>query len=312
MLARLAAFRLTPRAYAHLTRLAVAAVALIIVTGAAVRLTDSGLGCSDWPNCSEGRFVGEMQFHTQVEQVNRFFTGAVSLAVIVAVIGSLVRIPKRRDLVWLSLGLVAGVLGQIVLGGLVVLFELKPPFVMGHFLLSIVLLGDALVLHHRAERDDAVDEAVVEPRLRRFAWAAFAVTCVALFTGTVVTATGPHGGDELAERFSWPLPDVARVHGSVVMALVATVVTLLVVARRTGAAARFVHRVQVLLGALVLQALIGYVQYFSGVPALLVGFHVAGAVLVFSAAVHVVLATRAPVAAPHPVPEPRPGAPAYA
>jgi cytochrome c oxidase assembly protein subunit 15 len=277
-------FRISPRTYRALTLVALLAVAFIIVSGAAVRLTGSGLGCSDWPTCEEDKLVAPLEYHAMVEFVNRTITGLVSVAVILAVLGSLVRAPRRRDLVWLSLGLVAGVLAQIVLGGLTVIFELKPPFVMGHFLLSIALLADALVLHHRAGQPDAQPHLVVPRRDLVLARIVLVITCIALFTGTVVTAAGPHGGDEDVERLSWPLPNVARVHGITVTVL--TVLALLLVARahRDDVPARFRTAVFAYAGALVAQAVIGYVQYFNGVPALLVGFHVTGAVIVFSLA----------------------------
>src|SRR3954452_16369117 len=142
---------MSPRTYRRITFVALIALAFIVVTGALVRLTGSGLGCPRWPNCdSQIVRVGPSDVHKSIESLNRTITGIVSFAVIAAVLGSLVRRPRRRDLVWLSLGLVAGVLGQIVLGGLVVLFDLAPPLVMGHFIVSMLLLADATVLFHRA------------------------------------------------------------------------------------------------------------------------------------------------------------------
>src|ERR1700730_13143086 len=141
---------LSPEAYHRVTLLAVWALGFIILTGGAVRLTGSGLGCPDWPTCSRHRVVAPLHYHALVEFVNRSITGLVSVMVIVAVLGALVRVPRRRDLTWLALGLVAGVISQIVLGGLTVLFKLAPPFVMAHFLLSMLILADATVLHHRA------------------------------------------------------------------------------------------------------------------------------------------------------------------
>src|SRR5438309_109390 len=134
--------RLSPAAFRQITLVAAVLLAVIIVTGAAVRLTDSGLGCPAWPNCAAGRLTphSASDSHAMVEFVNRVFTGLVSVVVIVAVLGSLLRDPRRRDLVWLSLGLVGGVVAQAVLGGLTVLFDLAPPFVMAHFLVSIALL----------------------------------------------------------------------------------------------------------------------------------------------------------------------------
>ncbi|MSV84916.1 MAG: hypothetical protein F2864_05330, partial [Actinobacteria bacterium] len=123
---RIRRFRLSAEAYRKVTVVALALIAIIVVTGAAVRLTGSGLGCEDWPNCSSGEFVGFETPNQTIEQVNRLFTGLVSVAVIAAVLGSLRRRPYRRDLVWWSAGLVAGVIGQIVLGGITVLVDLHP------------------------------------------------------------------------------------------------------------------------------------------------------------------------------------------
>lgn len=262
---------------------ALALLAFIIVSGAAVRLTGSGLGCSDWPNCEPGRFVAPLEFNPMVEYVNRMVTGLVSAAVIVAVLGAFRREPFRRDLAWLAAGLVAGVVGQIVLGGLTVLFELRPPFVMGHFLLSTVILWNAIVLHHRAGTPEGPGVTVVPPAAVRVGRGVFVLTWWVVLTGTVVTAAGPHGGDESAERLSWPLPDVTRLHGSSVVVLVALVVLLLVILFRSGAPARPWRAAWFLVAALVAQGVVGYTQYFTALPPLLVGVHVAGAVLVFTA-----------------------------
>ena len=143
-------FRLSPWAYRRITLIALLALAFIIVTGGAVRITGSGLGCPDWPTCADGRIVAEQSFHPMVEFVNRVITGIVSLAVILAVLGSLVRRPRRPDLIVLSLGLVLGIVAQIVLGGETVKHDLAPPYVMAHFLLSLLIVWDAVVLHHRA------------------------------------------------------------------------------------------------------------------------------------------------------------------
>ena len=156
--------RLRPSTYRTITLVAAILLGIIIVTGGAVRLSGSGLGCPDWPNCSPGRLTprGASDVHAMVEFVNRMFTGLVSFAVIVCVLGSLLRDPRRRDLVWLSLGLVAGVIAQAVLGGLTVLFELQPPFVMAHFLLSLVLLTNALVLYQRAGQPPGAARPIVD------------------------------------------------------------------------------------------------------------------------------------------------------
>jgi heme a synthase len=274
---------LSPAAYRRVTLVALVALAFIIVSGAAVRLTGSGLGCPDWPTCAQDRLVAPWEYHAMVEFVNRTVTGLVSVAVILAVLGSLRRQPRRRDLTWLSLGLVAGVVGQIVLGGLTVLFELKPGFVMAHFLLSMVLLADAVVLHERA---GLPDEGLGRPRfadadLRRLGSLAVVAAGLVLFLGTVVTSSGPHGGDEDAERLQFALGDVARLHGAAVILFLGLVLLTLWRLRSAGAPPTVLRRGEAVLAVSVAQAALGYVQYFNGVPALLVGFHVAGAAAVW-------------------------------
>jgi heme a synthase len=222
-----------------------------------------------------------------VEFVNRTVTGLVSVAVILAVLGSLRRQPRRRDLTWLSVGLVAGVVGQIFLGGLTVLFELKPGFVMAHFLLSMVILADAVVLHDRAGRpDDAIARPEgasgdVDVDVGRLGSLAVVAAGLVLFLGTVVTSSGPHGGDENAERLQFALPDVARFHGASVVLFLAVVLVTLWRLRAGGAPNAVLRRGEVVLAVAVAQAALGYIQYFNGVPALLVGFHVAGAAAVW-------------------------------
>lgn len=286
----------TPSAYRRMTALALAALVFIVVTGGAVRLTDSGLGCPDWPTCADERVVAPWEYHAMVEFVNRTITGLVSVAVMLAVLGSVYRVPKRRDLVWLSLGLVAGVLGQIVLGGLTVKFHLKPQFVMAHFLLSMVLVANAVVLHHRAGRPPGPTRPVVDRDLNRLGAGVVAAAAVVLFLGTVVTGSGPHGGDPDVERLSFFLPDVARVHGIgvVLFLLVALAATSRVV--RARAPSDVVRRAEVLVAVLVAQAAVGYTQYFTGVPEVLVAIHIAGATAVWVATLRFHLALSAPVA----------------
>jgi cytochrome c oxidase assembly protein subunit 15 len=286
--------RLSPTAYRRITFVAVLALAFIIVTGGAVRLTGSGLGCPDWPTCAEDRVVAPWEYHAMVEFVNRTITGLVSVAVMLAVLGSLVRVPRRKDLLWLSLGLVAGVLGQIVLGGLTVIFELKPGFVMAHFLVSMVLIANAVVLHHRAGRPAGPNRPAVGRDLMGLGRLGVASAAVAIFLGTIVTSSGPHGGDEHAERLPFLLPDVTRLHGIAVMLFLAVALVTLVRLRKAGVDAVIIRRSEVLLAVVVAQAALGYIQYFTGVPALLVGFHVAGATAVWVAVLRLHLAFSVP------------------
>jgi cytochrome c oxidase assembly protein subunit 15 len=290
--------RLSPSAYRRITLLAVVALAFIIVTGGAVRLTSSGLGCPDWPTCARDRVVAPWEYHAMVEFVNRSITGIVSVAVILAVLGSLRRDPRRRDLVWLSVGLVAGVVAQIVLGGITVLFHLWPPLVMSHFLLSMAILADAVVLHHRAGLPDGPTRAVVGDTLVRMGRLVVVAAGVAVFLGTVVTGTGPHGGDEKVARLPFFLPDVARFHGISVMLLLALVLVTLWRLRRERAPDSLLRLGDVLLGVLVAQAAVGYLQYFTGVPVVLVGVHIAGATAVWAVAVRFLLGFSVPAAGP--------------
>jgi cytochrome c oxidase assembly protein subunit 15 len=272
-------------AYRRVTLVALIALGFIVVTGGAVRVTGSGLGCPDWPTCAEGRIVAPLEYHALVEFVNRTVTGLVSVMVIVAVLASLRRRPFRRDLVWLAVGLVLGVIGQIVLGGLVVLFDLFPPLVMGHFVLSMILVADAVVLHHRAGWPDGPDgrpapPAGGDPPLRPLGSWLVVWAAVVLFLGTVVTGSGPHAGSnegQFVERLPFALRDAARVHGTAVWILLALALYSVWRVRQDRAPAEVLQRGGVLLVVLCAQGAIGYLQYFTKIPPLLVAIHIAGA-----------------------------------
>jgi cytochrome c oxidase assembly protein subunit 15 len=173
------------------------------------------------------------------------------------------------------------VVAQILLGGLSVLFELWPPLVMGHFLLSMALVADAVVLFERARRPDG--GIVVPPphRLRRLRALTVGLTAAVLCAGTVVTGSGPHGGDPEVERVPLLVREVTQVHGVLAMTLLlAATATAISAWNRPGTP----HRAEWLLGALVVQIAIGYAQYFNGVPELLVALHVLGATVVWMSA----------------------------
>ena len=234
-----------------------------------------------------------------VEFGNRAVTAAVSVLVTGAVLGSLVRSPRRRDLVVLSVGLVAGVVAQIVLGGLTVLFKLAPPFVMGHFLLSMALLADAVVLHHRAGLpDDArVARPLVGPGQARLVRLVLVLTALVVGLGTVVTSSGPHGGDVRAKRLPFTVHDTARLHGTAVMALLALTLTLVWWLRRSGATASVQQRSRLFVEVLAAQAAVGYAQYFTRIPAALVAVHIAGAAAAWASAVWLCCGLTRPVPA---------------
>jgi len=279
--------RLSPSAYRRITLFAAISLAAIVVSGATVRLSGSGLGCTNWPECTQGRLT-PAQFDdapAMIEFVNRLVTGLVSAAAIVAVLGSMVRLPRRRDLTWLSWGLVVGVLAQIVLGGLVVLFDLSPRLVMGHFVLSMLIVWNAVVLHHRAGRASATAVRVVSERVHAAARLVFAAAAVVVLTGTVVTASGPHAGDEQAARLDFAVREVARIHGVAVWLLLAFVLVTLRWIRADGVPQQVLDAGQALLAAVVVQGAIGYTQYLTGVPVFLVWFHIVGALFVWTTAV---------------------------
>ena len=273
--------RLSPGAYRRVTLVALLLLAAIVVTGGAVRVTGSGLGCPDWPSCSAGNLAPQLftptTGHATIEYVNRLVTGLVSAVVIVAVLASLVRLPRRRDLTWLSLGLVGGVVGQIVLGGVTVLTHLNPVAVQSHFLLSLVIVTCAVILHERAGRPDCARPRPVDPASSGASYAAMLILVPAIVAGTVLTGTGPHGGDPTAQRFALHPPSVARVHGVLVELFTAALIAALVIAWRRGATRRALSRGSVAIAVAIAQSIVGYTQYFTGVPALLVGIHIAGA-----------------------------------
>lgn len=285
--------RLPAAWFRYLAATAVVALGLIIVSGAAVRLTGSGLGCPDWPTCAAGRVVAPWQFHAWVEFGNRLVTVALSVVVVLAVVGALVREARRRDLTGLALGLVGGIMAEIILGGLTVEHKLAPPFVMAHFLLAVLFLTDAVVLHHRAglpeepvpgrpgrARVTTPTIHLVGPELRVLARLLLVATAVVVTLGTVVTSTGPHSGSPGTPRFDFSLHDVAQLHGSAVEVYLALTVVTLLLSVRAGAPRVVLRRAEVLLAAIMVQGAIGYTQYAVGDPAWLVQLHVTGAVVV--------------------------------
>ncbi len=291
--------RLSPTTYRKLTFAALVSLTAIVVTGALVRLTDSGLGCTDWPRCNAEKLIDVSSSHAAIEQLNRLFTGVVGVAVILAVAGALVRRPRRPDLTWLSLSLVAGVMGQAVLGGIVVLTALHPMAVQMHFLLSMVILAAALVLHRRASLADG-DRWVsgVAPATMHLVWAVAALGALALVTGTVVTGAGPHSGQyegEPVRRFGFAITSVARIHS--VTVLVTLAMALFLVWRLRGSAdrARLENALTSFLFIGMLQGTVGYIQYFSDVPVALVGLHVGLATVLWLTLVNLVVSTRSVV-----------------
>lgn len=271
----------TPARFRTVALVSVVFLVVIIVTGAAVRLTGSGLGCTDWPNCTEDQFVAPLELNPMIEFLNRLVSGLVAVPVLIAAVGSVVMKPRRRDLIIPAMIVVVGVGASAILGAVVVKQHLAPPFVIGHFVLAFGCVWAAVVLYRRAGRPVGTPVPIVDTRGVALGRATFVLALLVLLTGTVVTGAGPHGGDELAERITVDISDVARVHSlSAITFLVVTVLTLWWLHRR-GAPAQVHQHGRVLVGVVLAQGAIGYIQYFGGVPAYLVLLHVAGATAVF-------------------------------
>lgn len=267
-----------PSTYRKVVVVAGALLTLIVFTGALVRLTESGLGCEDWPTCSEEEFAPEWGFHPWIEFGNRLLSGVVSAGVAAAVLTAYLRVPRRSDLVTWSWFLVAGVLAQIVLGGITVLYDLHPLLVSAHFLLSMVLLWNVMVLLAKARGGPGRPRSMLPPTLTRHSAATVVVGSILLVTGTVVTGTGPNSGDFRADRLNLSLSDVARVHGLTAWITVGLLVWLALRVRRVGLAPT---ALQAPVAVAVAQGALGYVQYNLGVPAPLVMLHIVGAVAFF-------------------------------
>ncbi len=286
--------RISQQRYRRWTTFSLWSLTIIVVSGGAVRLTASGLGCSDWPNCQQDQLVADFEYHALIEFVNRLFTGVVTVAVALAVLGSVRLRPRRRDLVRLSLGLVAGVVAQIVLGGLLVKTDLDPRFAMGHFLLSMVLLWNAVLLQHRVSEPPRL-KAEVERSTDRLTYlirAVFLTSAALLVTGTIVTGSGPHSGStkpEVASRLPFLVKDVTRIHSLTAMIVLALLIAAGLTARQRG-----IHTIEhhaTNLGVLLLlQGGLGYFQYFAGVPAVLVAVHITLASLTWISVVRLYLA----------------------
>ena len=277
--------RVGPRAFLLLAQASLVLVVLNIVSGAAVRLTDSGLGCPDWPTCSARSVTPPLSFHPVVEFSNRMVVVALSAVVAATLIASWLRRPRRRDLAWLSAALVGGVVGEAVLGGVVVYSKLNPYAVMTHFMVGMALLTVALVLALRSGRARGPGRSLVPSAGRRVAWLFSALVVLAVVAGTATTGSGPHAGGPDAVRLPVPLDDMARTHSGIAIAAGALLLVELALLRRARAPEGVERRGELMLVAVVAQGALGYTQFFLHVPALLVGFHVFGATLVWGATV---------------------------
>ena len=303
LLRRIRSQGFTPKEFQTICVTALVMLCLIVVSGAAVRLTGSGLGCVDWPNCNDDTFVDVSSKHAAIEQVNRVFTFLVAAAVALAAVATWLRRPRRRDLMVLAIVMLVGVPAQGLVGAVVVWTKLHPAVVQLHFVLSMVLVWAAVVLLVRSAEPDAANperarrRTAVVPRVRGRVRLVAIWTGLAVIAGTVVTGTGPHAGDAkgddgkactagAARRFFGDECDVngdalvwvTRAHGVIVWITVLVTLSLLWLLRRLR------HDRDVLavpitawIVTALIQGAIGYVQYANELPVGIVAGHIAGA-----------------------------------
>jgi cytochrome c oxidase assembly protein subunit 15 len=286
--------RVTPGFLRGLTTLNVVLLLAVVVSGAVVRLSDSGLGCRDWPNCSATQFVSVANDHAAIEQINRIFSGLIGIPLALTVFAVYGLRPRRGDLVLRAWILLALFLGEAVVGGVSVQLQLAWFSVMSHFLLALALVSVALQIRQRVREPGGRRVAIVAPAALWLVRVVYVWTVGVLVLGTLVTAAGPHGGDREAKRIGIPITDLARTHAIAVDLLVILTLVTTIVLVRTRAPRPVLATTSVAIAAMVAQGVLGYVQYAEAVPAVLVGFHVFGAVLVFTAVQQLALSVTAP------------------
>lgn len=278
----------------------------IVVTGGIVRLTGSGLGCPTWPECAEGSYIPtsrqEESWHKYIEFGNRLLTFVLAALAIAAIVGAYVwwrrsarvGLDRRGAVLALAAIPLIGTVVQALLGGVTVLTGLNPWAVSAHFLVSMVIIAGCVVLVVRAgESGDHPVTALVRPEIRLLARALVAVTAVVVVLGVVVTGSGPHSGDADTEaRFGVDPRTVSWLHADSVLLFLGLTVGLLVALRVTHAPPRALRLTALLLIVSLIQGLVGYAQYFSGLPWVLVAFHMLGACLVWALAIFVLLSMR--------------------
>ena len=254
----------------------------LVVTGGAVRLTGSGLGCPTWPECTEGSYTpvahqAEPQLNVWIEFGNRLLTFVLviaSVAVVIAVLRS-----KRKDLRGLAMGQFLGIFGQGILGGITVLTDLNPIPVAGHLLLSIILIAGATSLYSRRYSPAVFVKAA--PLTHKISLAHIAISFLVIVLGTIVTGSGPHAGDAQAQRFGFDIRTVAWIHADAVIFLLGLTLAFYVA---LGTSVQTKRAIKIFTVIALAQGAIGYIQYFTGIPEILVAAHLLGATLVWIAA----------------------------
>jgi cytochrome c oxidase assembly protein subunit 15 len=261
--------------------------AALIVTGGTVRLTGSGLGCPTWPECTPGSYTPvphqvQGQLHAWIEFGNRLLTFLLFFTAIAAFILSM-RISKnlinKRRLRLLALFQILGIFGQAILGGITVLTDLNPIPVAGHYLLSIALITGAIKLRYEVVGNK---KQSVSPLLQSLIRIQIALTILILIVGTIVTGSGPHAGDLKAKRFGFDPQIVSWIHADLVIALAVCVFIPYLMLK--GESGPLLNKTRVFILVILSQGAVGYIQYFTGLPELIVGIHLLGSTLVWIAA----------------------------
>jgi cytochrome c oxidase assembly protein subunit 15 len=255
----------------------------IVVTGGLVRLSGSGLGCPTWPECVPGSFTPApyqaQGFHKLIEFGNRTLTSVVSVAALLVILAIWRWSPGRRGLRRIAVLPLVGVMLQAVLGGIAVLTGLNPAIVAAHFLASMILVSLSAYLLYRVGEGDGPPVALADPQIRSMAWVTAALGAVILALGTMVTGSGPHSGDAGTPRFGFDPRTISWVHADAVMLFVGLTVAVLLAVQLTATDPRPRRAWHAVLGITVLQALVGYAQYLTGLPDVLVMVHMLGASL---------------------------------
>jgi cytochrome c oxidase assembly protein subunit 15 len=286
----------------------------LVVTGAAVRLTGSGLGCPTWPRCTGESYTttAAMGVHGAIEFGNRLLGIALAVIALACLVVAVLQRPRRRSLVLLALAVGLGIPGQGVIGGITVLTDLNPWVVGLHFLLSMALIAGAYALWRRSGEGDGPPRPLVPGPLRTLGRLTAVAAAAVITVGVVVTGSGPHAGDEHARRTGLDPQAVSQLHADLVFLLIGLSVALWFALRAAGAGRSAVRAAAVLVGIELAQGLIGFVQYFTGLPVVLVAVHMLGATLVWTGALAMLwsLRTRDPVdvSTAEVVPRPSPAA----
>lgn len=259
----------------------------IAVTGATVRVTSSGLGCSEWPQCTPDSFVpidtGHAAFNAAIEFGNRTLTFLVLAVGVITLVAVARMVPRRRDLFVMAAIIPFGVMGQALVGGITVWSNLHPAAVATHFLLSMVMVFITVALYVRCQEPAGKPQVSVGPMLHAVSIGLVVVGFLLLIAGTVVTGTGPHGGDAAAPRWNLDLPSVTQVHAVLAWLTLVGSITAVAIAFRTGAARPVRLSSALLLGLVILQGVLGYTQYAMELPETLVVLHVLGSGLTWVA-----------------------------